>query len=194
MKKSVQKIKAWSRPKKVALGVGAFIVLAVAASGGSHNQTNLNSTPASNKSSSQIQSQPTVTTKTETETQTIPYDSTTVNNSSMDKGTTKITTAGVNDSKTLTYKVTYTDGKQTVKQLINTTVTAQPVTQVTAIGTYVAPSPAPTSMRCTPLTNGGNCYEPGEYCRNSDHGTSGVAGNGEKIACLDNNGWRWEPS
>jgi hypothetical protein len=61
------------------------------------------------------------------------------------------------------------------------------------------PPPAPTSAAapppasCSPLTNGGNCYEPGEYCRTSDRGTSGVAGDGEKITCEDNNGWRWEP-
>jgi hypothetical protein len=60
----------------------------------------------------------------------------------------------------------------------------------------VAPAPpAPTTPAgCHPLTNGGNCYEPGEYCRNSDHGTSGVAGDREAITCEDNNGWRWEPS
>jgi len=58
-----------------------------------------------------------------------------------------------------------------------------------------APPPAPTTApaACSPLTNGGNCYEPGEYCRNSDHGMSGVAGDGEKIICADNDGWRWEP-
>ena len=62
-----------------------------------------------------------------------------------------------------------------------------------------APPPAPTSAAapppasCYPLTNGGKCYEPGEYCRTSDRGTSGVAGDGEKIICEDNNGWRWEP-
>lgn len=56
--------------------------------------------------------------------------------------------------------------------------------------------PAPTTTRaraCTPLTNGGKCYEPGEFCRKSDHGATGVAGNGETIVCTDNNGWRWEP-
>jgi hypothetical protein len=63
-----------------------------------------------------------------------------------------------------------------------------------------APPPPPTTApaapppaACSPLTNGGNCYEPGEYCRNSDHGASGVAGDGEKIICENNNGWRWEP-
>ena len=27
-----------------------------------------------------------------------------------------------------------------------------------------------------------------------DHGASGVAGDGERIMCEDNNGWRWEPA
>jgi hypothetical protein len=58
-----------------------------------------------------------------------------------------------------------------------------------------APAIAPTTpSACYPLTNGGNCYEPGEYCRDSDHGMSGVAGDGEKIICEDNDGWRWEPA
>ena len=47
---------------------------------------------------------------------------------------------------------------------------------------------------CYPLSNEGTCYEPGEYCRNADHGVSGMAGDGEAITCEDNNGWRWEPA
>ncbi len=58
----------------------------------------------------------------------------------------------------------------------------------------IAP-PAPTTAPagCYPLTNSGKCYEPGEYCRNSDHGMTGRAGDGESIICRFNNGWRWEP-
>jgi hypothetical protein len=62
------------------------------------------------------------------------------------------------------------------------------------------PAPAPTtaappaSSGCHPKTDSGNCYEPGQFCRTSDHGVSGVAGNGEAIICEDNNGWRWEPA
>lgn len=57
------------------------------------------------------------------------------------------------------------------------------------------PTPPPvTTTACYPRTDGGNCYEPGEFCRDSDHGMSGVAGNGEKIICADNDGWRWEPA
>jgi hypothetical protein len=54
---------------------------------------------------------------------------------------------------------------------------------------------APSSPSgCYPLSNKGTCYEPGERCRNSDHGASGVAGDGKSIICADNDGWRWEPA
>ena len=56
------------------------------------------------------------------------------------------------------------------------------------------PTPTPTPTGCYPLTDSGGCYEPGAYCRNADHGTSGIAGDGEAITCEDNNGWRWEPT
>jgi len=92
--------------------------------------------------------------------------------------------------------------------------TTHPTKTKTATATIAAtsqapepPAPAPTTpaavvpppssaapASCYPLTNGGNCYEPGEFCRNSDHGVSGMAGDGEAITCEDNNGWRWEPS
>ena len=47
---------------------------------------------------------------------------------------------------------------------------------------------------CTPLTKGGNCYEPGEMCPKSHHGDSGISGGGESIVCQENDGWRWEPA
>lgn len=59
--------------------------------------------------------------------------------------------------------------------------------------TRKAPVAAPV-VGCHPLTNGGGCYEPGEFCRSTDHGVRGVAGNGEAIECEDDNGWRWEPA
>jgi cardiolipin synthase len=54
------------------------------------------------------------------------------------------------------------------------------------------PKPAPTS--CSPKTSSGNCYEPGEYCSDADHGISGVARDGEPIVCENKDGWRWEPN
>jgi hypothetical protein len=35
--------------------------------------------------------------------------------------------------------------------------------------------------------------EPGEFCRKTDHGKTGVTGDGKAIKCEDNNDWRWEP-
>lgn len=55
------------------------------------------------------------------------------------------------------------------------------------------PPPPPPPPACYPLTSGGNCYEPGEYCPDRDHGLTGIAGDGEAIICEDNDGWRWEP-
>jgi hypothetical protein len=76
---------------------------------------------------------------------------------------------------------------------------AEPTTQPVA-----SPSPAPvatqpvasptTAASCYPLSDEGTCYEPGEYCRDDDHGMSGVAGDGKSIVCEDNDGWRWEPA
>jgi cardiolipin synthase A/B len=54
------------------------------------------------------------------------------------------------------------------------------------------PGPKPTPTNCYPKTSSGNCYEPGEYCSNADHGMSGVAGDGATIICENSNGWRWE--
>jgi hypothetical protein len=71
-------------------------------------------------------------------------------------------------------------------------------TPVAAPATTPAAPPAPPASAapagCSPLSNEGTCYEPGEYCRNADHGMSGLAGDGKAITCEDNDGWRWEPA
>jgi len=55
-----------------------------------------------------------------------------------------------------------------------------------------APPATATQAGCYPTAGSGNCYEPGEFCPEKDHGLSGVAGDGKSITCEDNNGWRWE--
>lgn len=70
-----------------------------------------------------------------------------------------------------------------------------PITPASPAPSAPAPAPAPTTEAgCYPLSDEGTCYEPGEYCRDDDHGVSGVAGDGEAITCEDNDGWRWEPA
>jgi hypothetical protein len=75
-----------------------------------------------------------------------------------------------------------------------TTTTTRPPPPPTTTTTYAPPPTTAAPVGCHPLTDGGNCYEPGEFCRDSDHGATGVAGDGETITCEDNDGWRWEPT
>jgi phosphatidylserine/phosphatidylglycerophosphate/cardiolipin synthase-like enzyme len=71
---------------------------------------------------------------------------------------------------------------------------ASPTPPATTATTPSAPptaSPAPAG--CTPIDDEGGCYEPGEYCRDDDHGATGRAGDGETITCEDESGtWYWE--
>ena len=65
---------------------------------------------------------------------------------------------GVPGTKTLTYRVTLTNGVQTKKELIRETITKPPVTEVTAIGTKpqqtMPPPPLPPQPRCDPNYSG----------------------------------------
>ena len=95
-------------------------------------------------------------------------------------------------------KPTATKKKPKPKRTHTAVAPSQAVEPSTPAQTTPAAAPEPPATTapasCYPLTNGGNCYEPGEYCRNSDHDTSGVAGDGESITCEYNDGWRWEPA
>ena len=63
---------------------------------------------------------------------------------------------------------------------------------ITVPTSTASPTPTPGSSACYPLSNEGGCYEPGEYCRDDDHGMTGRAGNGSTITCEDDNGWFWK--
>jgi hypothetical protein len=68
-----------------------------------------------------------------------------------------------------------------------------------AIAAPAQPAPQPSSApaqpaSCHPLSDEGTCYEPGEFCRESDEGVTGVAGDGQTITCENNDGLRWEPT
>ena len=67
-----------------------------------------------------------------------------------------------------------------------------PAITVPTSTTSPTPTPTPGSSACYPLSNEGGCYEPGEYCRDDDHGMTGRAGNGSTITCEDDNGWFWK--
>lgn len=69
--------------------------------------------------------------------ESVPFTSTTKKSSSMLKGTKKITTVGVNGTKTVVYKDRVVNGVVESTEKESETITKQPVTQVTTIGTLV---------------------------------------------------------
>jgi cardiolipin synthase A/B len=59
--------------------------------------------------------------------------------------------------------------------------------------TSAPPPTSSTTASCYPIDDEGGCYEPGEYCRDDDHGTTGRAGNGETITCEEQgSSWYWK--
>lgn len=45
---------------------------------------------------------------------------------------------------------------------------------------------------CTIVSNAGNCYAPGQFCRNADHGATTSTASGTRITCVSSgNSWRW---
>lgn len=102
--------------------------------------------------------EPVVETKTETSTKPIPYSTKYVDDNSLPKDQIKTTTHGVDGAETTTYEVTYTDGVETSRKVINIITTKQPVTEVISRGTYVAPKtqPATSCPNGTYVNSAGN--------------------------------------
>lgn len=79
-----------------------------------------------------------VTVKNETETQVVDYKTTVKKDSSMDKGTSKITRYGIEGSKTVTNKNTYEDGVLVNSEKVSSKITKKPVNQIKVVGTKKA--------------------------------------------------------
>ncbi len=94
-------------------------------------------------------------TKSETITKPVTFTNTDVDDSSLASGTSKITVTGINGLETITYKVTYTDGVETNREVVSDATTTAPVNQITHIGTYLAPA-APSCPNGTYVNTYGN--------------------------------------
>jgi hypothetical protein len=103
---------------------------------------------------------PVVTTKAEATTTPIAFTKETVEDGNLAKGTTQLRRAGVDGVKTSTFTVTLTDGTETKRELAKEEVTTAPISEVTAIGTYVAPAPScdPNyAGACVPIASDVDC-------------------------------------
>lgn len=107
-----------------------ILVLIIVVVGISHNSSD-------SKQSRQTPDEPSSYTRIETKKQSIPFDTTTVEDSELEYGKTMVKIEGVAGEKTLTYEVTYEDKKEVSRKLTKEEVTKQPITKVIANGTKI---------------------------------------------------------
>ena len=84
-----------------------------------------------------------VTFEERSETESVPYDSTTYETDDYNEGETVVETEGVNGELTKVYRDRYVNGELVDTELVEETVTVEPVDEVIAVGTYVKPESAP---------------------------------------------------
>lgn len=76
-------------------------------------------------------------TVTETRKETIPFETKTVNDDTVEYGKTIVKTEGINGEKTYTYNVTYMGEKEISREPVKEEITKQPVAKVIANGTKI---------------------------------------------------------
>lgn len=97
-----------------------------------------------------------------TEKKAIPFAKETVEDPSMNKGTSVVSVTGVDGERTISFEVEMKDGKEVSRKQTKDDITKQPVNEVTKVGTKVvqaapaprASAPAPSS-NCDPNYSGG---------------------------------------
>jgi hypothetical protein len=83
---------------------------------------------------------PVLTSRTDVETREIPFETRTVRDPALPRGTRRVDTPGVPGVETLRYLVTLADGQPTGRRLIDATVTRQPQHRIVALGTRRPPA------------------------------------------------------
>lgn len=78
---------------------------------------------------------PKTETKTVTSTESIPYTSSTIEDSNLDAGLTETRVSGVNGVRTITHEITLTDGIETARKEVSNTITTTAINEVIAKGT-----------------------------------------------------------
>lgn len=77
---------------------------------------------------------PVITTRIQTATSEIPFPTRTVRDPSQPEGVREVQSAGVAGERTVRYLLTLTDGRQTGRRLLDSTVTRQPQPQIVTLG------------------------------------------------------------
>ncbi|WP_258027646.1 G5 domain-containing protein [Curtobacterium sp. BH-2-1-1] len=120
----------------------------------------------------------------------VPFARTTVEDATLPKDESHVTTAGVMGAKTTVYRVTTVDGVETKREQVREALNRAPVTEVTTVGTYVAPAPvtAPVPAQQAPAapapsTQQQGLITPGAFCADAQNGAVAQAANGRSYQC-----------
>ncbi|WP_103543694.1 hypothetical protein [Streptomyces sp. SM1] len=104
----------------------------------------------------------------------------------------------VKPATTITATVTATpEPGPTVTKTVKAKASPGPTVTVTKTAPAKAANSGSSSSQdsagtCTIVSNAGNCYSAGQFCRNSDHGAITTTAGGTKIKCTySSNAWRW---
>ncbi|WP_421114585.1 G5 domain-containing protein [Streptococcus oralis] len=92
---------------------------------------------------------PVVTTKEETKTEEVAFQTKEVTNPDLPEGTRRVKTAGQKGVRTIVYTVTYTDGKETGREVKSNTITTPAVDEVVEVGTKKVVAPVVTTKEET---------------------------------------------
>lgn len=141
---------------------------------GSESSSSSRSAPAPTRTPTPT---PVETTREEVVTEAIPFTESRVDDSALPAGQTQVRTPGQDGEKSMTYLVHLVDGEEVSRELVSETVTTEPITQVIANGTYVAPPPPPPA----PVQPAGGCdsnYADACVPISSDVDCAGGGGNG----------------
>ena len=90
-----------------------------------------------------------VTTKEETKTEEVAFQTKEVTNPDLPEGTRRVKTAGQKGVRTIVYTVTYTDGKETGREVKSNTITTPAVDEVVEVGTKKVVAPVVTTKEET---------------------------------------------
>ena len=127
--------------------------------------------------------------KTVTETEEVNFKTTTVKKSSMNEGTQKVVTQGVNGEDQVSYEVKYVNGKEESRTETERTTVKKPVNKVVNVGTKKVSSSSSSTVKSNGVTSK-NGYTVGQkisgrythYCACASCGSgSGVTASGKKV-------------
>lgn len=104
----------------------------------------------------------TTTTKESTGTEVVPFETIRKEDNSIEKGKEVVSQEGQNGSKTVTYKETFVNGTSTSKEVVNTTISKEPVNKVVKVGTKTT-SQVTEVLNNSILSKNGNVYSYSDY-------------------------------